>query len=274
MTSTHPSNWKCGPCDGMQFFWPSASTPTSASASSTLERKETAIFHLFPQLPTELRIKIWKATSESRILVIIICENHFWSPNPVPAVLQACRESRSFSSYRKAFTTPAEPVSRYIWADFDLDTVQACSSLVGHKNNREISSIRYFRAEPNWALLEFDHIPARWTKELVSFFQGLKALDILVHKIGAWTEFFEANLNWPESCPKPDIRIINHNNGEYITEVNSQPYSDWLDINVRGASSIIRSVPDLDKKSDEERMEAMRLYGHPLPVADLRKGIV
>ncbi|KAK1994774.1 hypothetical protein LX36DRAFT_660262 [Colletotrichum falcatum] len=97
----------------------------------------TAEFHLFPELPFELRIRIWELTREPRVLrvearaeldkhrrrpldyTLLYCA----SPEPVPAVLQTCRESRNLGLYERSFAGGLAP--RHIWVDFQVDTIRA-----------------------------------------------------------------------------------------------------------------------------------------------------
>ncbi|KAK1974067.1 hypothetical protein LZ30DRAFT_741586 [Colletotrichum cereale] len=94
-------------------------------------------FNLFSQLPFELRIRIWKSTRAPRTLKVEAraeLNKHrrrpldytlFYciSPNPVPAVLQTCRESRNLGLYERSFTGGLTP--RYIWTNYHIDTIRA-----------------------------------------------------------------------------------------------------------------------------------------------------
>ncbi|KXH30473.1 hypothetical protein CSAL01_00701 [Colletotrichum salicis] len=96
-----------------------------------------ASFHLFSELPFELRIQIWHLAKEPRTLVIRTCDElakyrrqplestliYYHSPNTVPAMLQTCRESRNLGLYARAFNGGLKP--RYVWVDFNIDTIQA-----------------------------------------------------------------------------------------------------------------------------------------------------
>ncbi|EXF79054.1 hypothetical protein CFIO01_06376 [Colletotrichum fioriniae PJ7] len=96
-----------------------------------------ASFHIFSELPFELRIHIWHLAKEPRTLIVRTCDEpskyrrqplestliYCRSPNTVPAILQTCRESRNIGLYAKAFSGGLNP--RYVWVDFDLDTIQA-----------------------------------------------------------------------------------------------------------------------------------------------------
>jgi hypothetical protein len=76
-----------------------------------------ATFHPFQRLAYELRAVIWELTIESRTVdVEIRYQTHvsqrgpfLTSRTPVPAVLQVCREARSYGLYRKTFSEIATP---------------------------------------------------------------------------------------------------------------------------------------------------------------------
>lgn len=97
-------------------------------------------FQLFPRLPPELRVLIWRFSVESQTVKLyveyektpkgseqpgpeITC---LFSPTPVPAILHTCRESRRESRreslYERLFWRDTrEP--RYIWVNFNQDVV-------------------------------------------------------------------------------------------------------------------------------------------------------
>lgn len=92
-----------------------------------------ASFHLFPRLPLELRIQIWGLSTEDRVLNVkrdIAGKGGFWSPDQVPGVTRASQESRKYCSYQKAFIVDSSP--RYLWADFEYDTIQIRGILLSH----------------------------------------------------------------------------------------------------------------------------------------------
>jgi hypothetical protein len=79
-----------------------------------------ATFHLFPQLPLELREQIWKDTVEPRTVDVrrIRKETQRYgqliSSTPIPAILQSCREARNLGLYERVFceVTPATEKSK------------------------------------------------------------------------------------------------------------------------------------------------------------------
>ncbi|KAI4598800.1 hypothetical protein KJ359_002692 [Pestalotiopsis sp. 9143b] len=110
-------------------------------------------FHGFPRLPAELRLKTWRFAIHPR--TVDIREKYLYHPDkrryylisstPPPAILQACRESRSeaLSSgrYAAAFAN-AEIGPRYIWIDFVHDTVRLGQFAVGVIGEGERAKIR------------------------------------------------------------------------------------------------------------------------------------
>jgi hypothetical protein len=80
-------------------------------------RGHMATFHPFPRLAYELRALIWEMTVEPRTVDVQIryqnrvCEQgpFLTSHTPVPAVLQVCREARSYGLYQKTFSEIANP---------------------------------------------------------------------------------------------------------------------------------------------------------------------
>ncbi|GAP90720.2 hypothetical protein SAMD00023353_5200510 [Rosellinia necatrix] len=96
-------------------------------------------FHLFPSLPTELRLRIWALAAEDPRILHVRAEGRLvWtsetelenitvysSLTPPPAVLHACRESRQNAPYEKSFLTSSPGVAevRYIWANFQQDMI-------------------------------------------------------------------------------------------------------------------------------------------------------
>ncbi|KAI1120042.1 hypothetical protein F5Y10DRAFT_273458 [Nemania abortiva] len=105
-------------------------TPLIIAAIST--------FHPFPNLPTELRLRVWVLAAEGpRILHVRIEDRPVWtsetelehdtvysSPTPPPAVLHACRESRQTAPYERSFlTSPGISEARYIWVNFRQDMI-------------------------------------------------------------------------------------------------------------------------------------------------------
>lgn len=94
-------------------------------------RKLTS-FTLFPGLPTEIRLKIWRLIAPGPRTVLVqystkckISAFTGWtSPYPPPVILAICQESRleALKSYQLAFGSYFHPAKIYI--DFSIDTLR------------------------------------------------------------------------------------------------------------------------------------------------------
>ncbi|KAI1162274.1 hypothetical protein F5B18DRAFT_624528 [Nemania serpens] len=95
-------------------------------------------FHLFPNLPTELRLRIWALTAESPRILHVRIERHwarqsamgrrydttYYSSTPPPAVLHACGDSSQAAPYERSFLpSPSITKARYIWVNFQQDMI-------------------------------------------------------------------------------------------------------------------------------------------------------
>jgi hypothetical protein len=115
-------------------------------------------FTLFPNLPFELRLKIWEhALSEPRT-VTISCQREmldrerrfakaFTSTTPPPPLLYTNRESRfeALSLYQPTFKTDTSLNSTYIC--FSRDTIKCADSVLQYMPSREASSIQRLELE-------------------------------------------------------------------------------------------------------------------------------
>ncbi len=82
-------------------------------------------FTLFPELPTELRLKIWgHAARTQRLLKLQYCivDRKFFTFQNLPAILRATQESRivGLRYYHLSFGTDKQPPSTYFNANYDI----------------------------------------------------------------------------------------------------------------------------------------------------------
>ena len=101
------------------------------------------IFHPFPHLPSELRVRIWELTVEPRIVELRVDHKrtiilgdalvpYLVSSTPAPAVLQACQEARNQGLYQQALSEIAGPNSarrRYVWLNLEIDMTSIGTTL-------------------------------------------------------------------------------------------------------------------------------------------------
>ncbi|KAI6087990.1 hypothetical protein F4821DRAFT_258445 [Hypoxylon rubiginosum] len=80
-------------------------------------------FELFPQLPTELRLQIWRHSCHQRVVEVLYDSDNdrCTSSTAPPAILHACRESRfeALRIYKKSFGTRSHDPRIYFCPDLD-----------------------------------------------------------------------------------------------------------------------------------------------------------
>lgn len=114
---------------------------TIALISTTAETAPHSEFHLFPQLPGELRLKIWSIILSTPRFVDINCKRRIvegerrwakrWNSSiPPPALLHVCRESRfeALQTYLPYFTT--EDSDNALFICFDQDTIRCTDRVI------------------------------------------------------------------------------------------------------------------------------------------------
>ncbi|PBP17508.1 hypothetical protein BUE80_DR011278 [Diplocarpon rosae] len=115
-----------------------------------------ADFHLFPKLPSELRLKIWGLALRHPRVVHVTCRKGlkpqrtpkrfveaFLSLTPGPAILAACAESRfeALSTYGTYFQTEQAPAGLSL--ALDRDTVRCRDDLLEHFGPRELGAVEH-----------------------------------------------------------------------------------------------------------------------------------
>jgi hypothetical protein len=85
-------------------------------------------FPSFSKLPLELRLKIWKMTTEERRVVLIRTSEQSWkftSSSPIPAALHVCSESRevALKTYKLSFGSRTDGFTARVFFNFNQDTL-------------------------------------------------------------------------------------------------------------------------------------------------------
>jgi hypothetical protein len=234
-----------------------------------------ATFHLFPQLPLELRIQVWElAFVEDRVLKVrrLHPSGEYWSPSPIPTVTRACQESRKYCSYWKAFVAEGSPC--YIWSKLDSDIVQMLASEMSElveEDRAEKNEIRRLRIELIGDRMDDEELFYHSYSHHFHSFPKLKGCDILVvHGLFTWARLIE-DVYWG-ACPKSNVRIIDAKTGEWIDVNTAGPYRDWIDCG-RGETRDYQRIDDDWDAEDEDdiakRYKAMKKMDEPLPRIDL-----
>ncbi|KAK8000461.1 hypothetical protein PG990_013061 [Apiospora arundinis] len=176
-----------------------------------------ATFHPFPRLPAELRALVWQMTVEPRVVEINVSHKRNTLNNqvepyrlvlstPVPAELQTCHEARNLGLYQRHLSefpvalldppsqndtresVPPEQQRRYIWLNWDIDTIY-----IGLEPICEFSPIAHrikrLRMERVWDTLDESH-------DLCSLVNVEEIHIVCVDGIGEWGGLWQDRL-WP-----------------------------------------------------------------------------
>jgi hypothetical protein len=201
---------------------------------------EVEFFH-FSKLPTELRLQIWALAIPNRVLPII-CTKGILSPSthryvqrfsttsPPPALLLACRESRSIALtiYSSFFRTKSSPQG--IYASFAHDTVSLCEGTVNYLGNEELEGIERL------VLGVKDH--AYFGYFNLGYLRGMSSLKMLVLRAEntvrySWEtrddavsdifrDFRSEVLEWPDWKVPDEIRIVHAGTGQELCVIRGR----------------------------------------------------
>lgn len=128
------------------------------------------------------------------------------STTPIPAVMQACHESRNLGLYERGLTVRDEP--RYIWVNFDIDLISIGKAWF-HKlgGYRRIVRRLKFQAEDSSDF--FHSISPEWKE-----FTNLNEMYVVCEDgVLSWQDAWEY-LTWP--CPRDHVRFIDMKSGEMV----------------------------------------------------------
>ncbi|KAJ6779546.1 hypothetical protein PWT90_05170 [Aphanocladium album] len=244
---------------------------------------ENLEFHLFGELPPELRARIWHQTVEPRI-VPVTCwvgnrraeavsqqvsgelwdkalENyrHSVQNNPAcktklplelyarapnkPAVLDVCKEARSLKLYEKMILTPGSSAS-YAWVNYDVDIIY----LEDHEEpyTRFQNCGHLVRRLRIYADLEQEYWSRNQSYGLkVTFNQLAECFVIMDEDTRIWDWRLYDHQRW-FSCPPAKIHLIHLDNDEQMT---------WDELQRMPADKLaiwVQSSPRRDTSSDED----------------------
>ncbi|KAH7350090.1 hypothetical protein B0T11DRAFT_290532 [Plectosphaerella cucumerina] len=210
-------------------------------------------FHVFSNLPRELRLLIWKYSMQPRIVDIMswqdtsICgdylgsrccpsrircnafdrTNHVYSRTPTPTILYICRESRQVGErhYRKNFLChgsrhpkPSCLPSDFIWVNFDIDTFDLRLHEITdlHPPGQEHHLIQRIQVTCHRRHMDW----FLFVRPRLGHFGGLKSVDFIWDddlNIGAWYTLLaspEEADKW--GCDPAIVRVISKHTGEVL----------------------------------------------------------
>ena len=195
----------------------------------------TTTFHPFPRLPTELRARIWELSmAEPRVVQLRIidphpelgwpCEGALFRPSdhhehlppsaPVPAPLQACRESRQHLSsdlpgcgYRKVFfdvlKKPCGPEMAYVWMNPDVDMLDVGTCYFSEFESvgplvRRLRFSRYYQWDEFFARTEIKEVPR--------IFRNAREIHVVcLEGVGGW-RWCTTEEDWP--CELENLWLV------------------------------------------------------------------
>jgi hypothetical protein len=242
-------------------------------------------FHSFPLLPLELRIQIWEdalhSTIPNRVLTVRkvgrTTQPVYLSPNPPPALMHACHESRKYASYhyRKQFTMKGIP--RYIWANMSTDIVHINGDFmmalafrnIPSGSSQEMNDIRHLQLELDFGREETNIFYSNY--RVVPDFPALETCDVIVRDgLSAWAPVVRNGAwgnRWGKECY---VRVLDRETGEWVDAATAGAYEDWIYTDHGANMDFNEEDRDRIEEDKEERYEKMMVVmRNPLPRIDL-----
>lgn len=177
-------------------------------------------FHLFPNLPPEIRHRIWHLSITPRTITIKRSTT-MYSPTPPPPILHACHESRTLSSHPSHYTaisiSDSSPQDRYIWVNISLDTIDVGATSLDHPQLRtlvqSITSIILHWGSSGTFMRGYDILPNS-QEQLLQGLKNLNEVEIRVEDSDNIPDriFNAARWKWP--CDKTRLRFVLEDLGE------------------------------------------------------------
>ncbi|KAI0538346.1 hypothetical protein GGR58DRAFT_526461 [Xylaria digitata] len=167
------------------------------------QQQQRGVFHLFGQLPTELRLQIWAHTWKPRtISLYAIDRDHFLLPggkNLLPASAYVNRESRSetLRHYKRCFSHPDKTDFR--WFNFRLDTLCLAASWpllnIDPNDLRQVQRLIAPDEFPGATLVE---TPCRntWLEPVTESFESPVVREVLEEKYPSLKELTLTTNRW------------------------------------------------------------------------------
>lgn len=212
--------------------------------------RRMSLFHLFSQLPAELRILIWSFAAHPRRVRIFNRHSQSFGNNfaelvrtetPPPAVIQVCRDARRHAPYTRAFTCELQPGARfagphYIWLNFATDTICLDSDYEGDcdPEREELSMLDPHTAEIQ--RLEFTLMSSganalhNWCRDRCARFTALTEVRVGYEVFSdaepgsSWEREDSNVLDWTyhfseefQQCSRDNVRFVDVRSGLVLT---------------------------------------------------------
>ena len=223
---------------------------------------ESPYFLVFPELPSELRLKIWGYAISTPRTIEISCERGilatrkryakaFHCASPPPSVLHVCRESRfeALNVYQPLFTTKHSP--KYIYVSFDMDIIRFPDGVLPYVGEAEFKGIQKMSLH----VTDYSYF-AYYNMDILKEMQNLKELELLAENgpLYGWNPYnqyvitlkenFEESMTQDPEWECPRVRIVSRITGEEVAMVEggaeiSKLTADIQNMEVEGPSPTI-----------------------------------
>lgn len=200
------------------------------------------LFHRFPLLPSELRIRIYGFALSTPRNVVVSCHkekiqgtrqftNTFTSKSPVPALLHMSRESRveGLKVYKPALRTEAS--LNYTYICFEQDTIECTDQTVQHLEPLGLERVQqmlvhvhdsalfwHFHMNTIMGLKSLKLLNLFASQELINWSTDRRWVDGMINDIGLTKEKFP---DWV--CPH--IKVIDKDSKEELATI---PGGVWI----------------------------------------------
>ena len=185
-------------------------------------------FHLFTALPYEIRAQIWRQAFEPRL--ITLWEDWYNHPGnfcdePVPAVVQSCREARLNSHYKKLLTDIRERASEvdgyeYLWGNFDTDTFSVSAYCLADFH-RLTTSAKHLMVRCDGSLEDW-----YWSLDIHQVLMGYRGLEsLIIRAVGVMyyvpRRYFDFDgMDKLGVCPLAGISVMEETGDRVVTKVS------------------------------------------------------
>ncbi|QDS68771.1 hypothetical protein FKW77_005127 [Venturia effusa] len=200
-------------------------------------------FHPFPELPSELRIKIYKYALTTPRTVLIACKRDkiegtrqykeaYTSRTPVPALLHTCHEARfeALKVYTPAFKTETSP--NYTYVHFEQDTIDCIDRVLQYlkpdvREKIQTMVVHVYDAALFWhfhmeTIMQMSALKALDTvasQDRVAWSTNRRWVDGLINDIGLTKEKYP---DWVS----PRVKVLDKTTKEELARIAGGPWVD------------------------------------------------
>ncbi len=176
---------------------------------------------------------------------------HVFSPTPVPAPLQTCREARNLGLYKQTFSEllcdviAGAPERRYIWLNLEIDMISiGKTSFITFKPVApQIQRLRFERSNSEESFYYFE------ATELRTFVNAKEIQVVCGDGLRAWHGAKDDH-DWP--CSQENLFFIDPKSGQMIRSIEMDDMFD-------------RVLENQYRQEGEASQESWAVYGYDYP---------